>query len=45
MNRLFKLRTLGYAEVEEELWFPNLYFNGLLKLNKRTGRVGYISQL
>lgn len=39
MNRLFKLRTLGYAEVEEELWFPNLYFNGLLKLNKRTGRV------
>lgn len=39
MNTLYKLRCLGYAEVGDDIWFSNLNFNALMKLNKSSGRL------
>ncbi len=39
MNRLFTLRSLGYEEAGNDIWFANLYFNGLVRVNKATGRI------
>ena len=39
MDTLYKLRCLGYVEIEDSIWFANLYFNALIKLNKATGQI------
>ena len=44
MNRLYKLRSLGYAEVNGEIWFPNRYFNALVKVNKTSGEVHLVNK-
>lgn len=39
MDGLFKLRSLGYATVGDDIWFANLYFNALIKQNRKTGKI------
>ena len=39
MDTLYKLRCLGYVEIEDSIWFANLFFNALFKLNKSTGQI------
>ena len=39
MELLYQLRCLGYAEIGDAIWFPNLYFNALVKMNKITGKI------
>ena len=42
MNRNFKLRSYGYIALENKIWFPNLYFNGLVEIDKLTGKIDHI---
>lgn len=44
MQSIYKSRAFGYAEVEDAIWFSNIYFNGLEKINKETGKVEYIAK-
>ncbi len=44
MNILYKLRSYGYIEIQDDIWFPNLYFNALIKLNKSTGRIKIVDK-
>lgn len=44
METLYKLRSLGYVEIGNDIWFPNLYFNALIKINKLTGRIELIEK-
>ncbi len=39
MDEIYKSRAFGYAEVENAIWFSNVYFNGLEKINKTTGKI------
>lgn len=39
MDTLYKLRCLGYVEIEDSIWFANIYFNALVRLNKVTGQI------
>lgn len=39
MNKLFELKCYGFTEMEERVFFPNLYFNGIVELNKITGKI------
>ena len=39
MEMLYKLRCLGFVEIGDDIWFANLYFNALVRLNKRTGKI------
>ena len=39
MDMRYKLRCLGYAEVDDDIWFASLYFNGLIQLDRRTGQI------
>lgn len=44
MNSLYKLRCWQCVEIDESIWFANLYFNALIKLNKRTGQIDDIKK-
>lgn len=41
---LYKLRSFGYVEIDDEIWFPNLNFNALMKINKLTGRLKIVDK-
>ncbi|MCI9596419.1 MAG: hypothetical protein HFE75_03805 [Firmicutes bacterium] len=43
-NDLYKLRSFGYVEIDDEIWFPNLNFNALMKINKSTGRLEIVDK-
>lgn len=43
-SNLYKLRSFGYAEIDDEIWFPNLNFNALMKINKLTGRLEIVDK-
>lgn len=44
MGKLYKLRYLDFVEKGEDIWFSNLSFNALIKLNKNTGRIEIIDK-
>lgn len=44
MDRLYKLRNQGYVEINGEIWFANLDFNALVKINKASGRIQIIDK-
>lgn len=44
MDVRYKLRCLGYAETDDDIWFANLYFNGLMKVNKISGKIEIIDK-
>lgn len=44
MNMLYNLRCLGYVEIDDNIWFSNLYFNALIKLDKLTGQIEIIDK-
>lgn len=44
MGRLYRLRNYGYVEINDEIWFSNLFFNALIKINKLTGKIQYINK-
>lgn len=45
MNNIrYKLRGLGYAEVGDDIWLANLYFNALIKINKSSGQIQLIEK-
>lgn len=39
MEMLYQLRCLGFVEIGDDIWFANLYFNALVRLNRRTGKI------
>lgn len=39
MGKLYDLRCYGFVEIEDSVFFSNLYFNGIVELNKVTGRI------
>lgn len=43
-SNLYKLRSFGYVEIDDEIWFPNLNFNALMKINKLTGRLEIVDK-
>lgn len=38
------LRSRGYVEIENEIWFPNFNFNALVKLEKSSGKIRVIDR-
>lgn len=44
MNNLYKLRCLDFVEKDEDIWFPNLNFNALIKINKESGKIQIIDK-
>lgn len=44
MNRLYKLRTHGFVEINDDIWFPNIEFNALMKINKLTGELQIVDK-
>lgn len=42
MDNLYKLRCHDYVEKENDIWFSNLFFNALMKVNKLTGKLEII---
>ena len=44
MNWKYKLRSFGYAEIGDDIWFPNLFYNALIRLKKATGRIEIIGK-
>lgn len=39
MERMYKSRAYSYIETNDAIWFSNIYFNGLEKINKLTGEI------
>lgn len=39
MGSRFNLKSNAYIDIDDELWFFSIYFNGLIRLNKSTGRI------
>lgn len=39
MNILYKMRSYGYVESGNDIWFSNLYFNALIRLDKLSGKI------
>lgn len=39
MNKLYEIKCYGFIEIEDRIFFPNLYFNGIVELNKITGKI------
>lgn len=39
MNKLYELKCYGFTEIEDRVFFPDLYFNGIVELNKITGKI------
>lgn len=44
MNDLCKLKYLDFIEIGEDIWFSNLYFNALIKINKSSGIIQIIDK-
>lgn len=44
MDWLFKLRSLGYVAVGDDIWYANLYFNALIKQDRQTGRIEVVDR-
>lgn len=44
MFNIFKFRYSDYVETERDIWFANLYFNALVKLNRKSGRIEKIDK-
>lgn len=39
MNKLYDLKSTGCVEINDEIWFPNMNFNALIKLEKLSGKI------
>lgn len=44
MHRKYKLRNFGFVEINGKIYFSNLFFNGLVELDIKTGRIDAIYQ-
>lgn len=44
MGDLYKLRCLDLVEKGNDIWFPNLYFNALIKIDKISGKIQIIDK-
>lgn len=44
MNNLYKLRSFGYVEINDDIWFSNYYFNAIIKVNKLSGQIDMIEK-
>lgn len=44
MDNLFKLRYLDFVEKKDDIWFPNLHFNALMKVNKSSGEIQIVDK-
>lgn len=43
-NKIYQLRSFGYVEIGDEIWFPNMQFNALVKINKLIGHMEIVDK-
>lgn len=39
MNELYELKSLGAVKINNDIWFPNRFFNALIKMDAKSGKI------
>lgn len=44
MNGLYELKSFGAVKINNEIWFPNRFFNALIKMDTKSGKIQEIKK-